>query len=121
MSSPDHTKEAGLAGASGGTILIGLINLLGPGPFKEVAIILSPSMAVILSALWLYIRRRLSANLGNSYVEGELNKAEELLARIEADPNATQSGKDRARAEVETLRSLQFQIHRKWIEAVIEN
>ena len=59
--SPDEKKasptEAGIAGASGGTLLAGLAQLLpNDNPWKPVLVLLAPGVSALLSGAWYQFR-----------------------------------------------------------------
>lgn len=113
---------AGVAGASGGTGLLALVSSIpDANPWKALLTFATPSAAIAISAIWLYLKTKFDNWIADRTIRDEITKAEQALAAIEADSNSTDRLKSEARKHVEALRILQIQLHRNRIQIVVDS
>jgi hypothetical protein len=112
---------AGVAGASGGT---GILALVGSLPdtsiWKPVLTYAAPTIAVLVSAIWLFAKSRFDAWLADRSLAAEIEKAVGGLRDLEGDPNCSEKVKRNARTHVDGLKLLRIQLHSKRVRAIID-
>jgi hypothetical protein len=111
---------SGVAGASTGTGIIALIELIPDNsPFRNIVLYLAPSATVVASVAWAHMETSVKSWLDDRRIKHEAHKARQLAKRIDKDPHATESHKSQMRQEAERLDVLVMQVHRNRVEAFI--
>jgi hypothetical protein len=115
------TTGAGATGASAGTLLVLLArNLPDNNPWKSWALILAPSLAVLLS--WLLVRVRLEAD----YYLSKRNRQrvfDNITARIREaldNPLTSEEHKDSMRKQLEQVEKLRIDAEREQLQLVLK-
>jgi hypothetical protein len=98
------TVGAGVAGATGGTSLLALVNTIPDSSrWKPVLTFASPTIAVAISGLWVFLKTRLEIWGDDRSLDSELKKAEETLKVIESDKSSSDKTTEDARKKMEAL------------------
>lgn len=114
------TREATIAGASSGTVLASLFSLMAEGTGKSVLLILAPTIAVIVTAVWGLAVSLLSDKVADWKISSQLKRAEKILQDLRSDPASNPETIKSAEDQVEALKLLEIQLSQKRIEAVLE-
>jgi hypothetical protein len=113
---------AGVAGASGGTGLLALVNSIpDTNHWKPLLTFASPTMAVAISGLWVFAMARLDNWVAERSLSSELTKAEAALQAIEVDQQSSERVRKEARAKVEALRLLKLTLHANRAQAIVKS
>lgn len=111
--------QGGVAGASTGTTLLVLVNLLPEGSLiKPVLTYLSPAITVVTGLTWAYAISTLKNWLDDRRLKAESEKAKELIRRIESDPRVSEEHKKAIRQKSEELDLILIEIHTDRIETI---
>jgi len=114
------TVGAGVAGASGGTGLLALVNSVPDAShWKPLLMFASPTIAVVISGLWVFAMKRLDNWVAERSLDSELKKAESALRAIELDQQSSDRVRKEARAKVEALRMLKLTLHSNRAQAIV--
>lgn len=98
---------AGVAGAGGGTLLIVVAKLLPEGHFlKSILPLAAPSIAVTLSALWLWLQVEIINYWRDKRLKTLAMRAKLLLEEALKNPNTTEKHREMIRAKLEELEIL---------------
>lgn len=127
MSSPNRATRnnnvsAGLFGAGGGTALVILINSY-VSPTNQIHALLiwaAPSLSVIISGLWLKLKRWIDARSDDYALNRELTRAKAAALEIENDPKASARAKADARKRLDGMQSLKMTLHDRRAQAILE-
>lgn len=118
----DTNVGAGVAGASGGTGVLAVVNLLPEGSMWRVLLTFaSPTLAVFISAMWVLVKAWIDRWVSERYIESELRKAEFELAKIEACVASSETIKQEAREKVDALRLIKLNLHSNRVLAVVDS
>lgn len=108
------------AGVTGGTGLLALVNSIpDTNHWKPLLTLASPTVAVVISALWGFLMSRVQNWVSEKTLDSELKKAEAACDKVESDERSSQKAKEDARAKMEFLRSMKLMYHSKRVEAII--
>jgi len=111
---------AAVAGASGGTGLLALVNAIPDNShWKPLLIFASPTISIAITGIWVFVMKRLDNWLADRSLDAELRKAETALRAIEADPQSSERVKKDARTKVEALRMLKLTLHSNRAQAIV--
>ena len=113
------TREATVAGASSGTVLASLFSLMAEGTGKAMLLILAPTIAVVVTAVWGLTVSILSDRVADWKISRQLKRAEKILQDLRTDPNSNQETIKSAEGQVEALKLLEIELSQKRIEAVL--
>jgi hypothetical protein len=115
------TVGAGVAGASGGTGLLAVVNSIpDTSHWKPLLMFAAPTIAVAISGLWALAMKWLDNWIADRSLDSELRKAETTLLAIEADQRSSDRIRKEARAKVEALRLLKITLHSNRAQAIVD-
>src|ERR1044072_3125310 len=96
--------RGGIAGASAGTGLLALVNLLPDGsPLRLVLTYLSPSITILTTLLWSHVYLSIQGWLNDWGLSVESRKVKHLLRQVESDPQSSEQHKRKMREKSEHL------------------
>lgn len=114
--------EAGVAGASGGSLLAGLAQLLLPekSPWKPALVLIAPGVSVALSAVWYEVRKRVRRYFRQRDLTVKVERMRRTLEAIIDNPRISQEDRDDARQRLEQLNRVKLQLDWDHLQALIE-
>jgi hypothetical protein len=90
----DIKFEAGMAGASVGTVLIILANNLSEdNAIKQLLVIIIPSISVVIGSCWNWFKSSVTNYLDEKTLNKNRKRLKELIAEASNDPNSTEKYK----------------------------
>jgi hypothetical protein len=111
--------QGGVAGASTGTSLLVLLNLLpDKSLLKPILTYLSPSITIVTSLAWAYTTSAFKDWLNDKRIAAEREKIKQLVHQVELDPQSSEEHKKAVRKESEKVELTLIEIHTERIEAI---
>jgi hypothetical protein len=114
------TAVAGVGGIGGGTLLVVIAESLPDGhwakPFLYWA---APTASVTLTAVWIWIQRRVVRWDREREQRTAVMKAKAVLTQALANPQTTSEHRDRLRSQLEALELLEVEDHMERIRLII--
>lgn len=122
MSDPSKgvSREAGVAGASSGTVLASLFSLMDDGSAKSALLIIAPALAIAVAALWSILVPILNDKLADWKIAREQDRAQNFLENLKSDPTATPEVIKKAEADTQALKLVVLSLSQKRVQAVLD-
>ena len=109
-----------MAGAGGGTVLVLLAEQLPDGtPYKPYLLIIAPTLAIVLSALWLRAKRALDHVAEIREADKVLTLARATLTQAELAADSDPEHLKRLKTKIDELELIKMQILRRRMRLLI--
>jgi len=113
--------EAGLTGASAGTLLVVFANNLpDDNLLKPWLVLFAPSISIAISSFWIWLKAQTEKINKNLVTNRQLLKAEQTVKKLNEDPNISNENKEKSRKMLEQLQMKALRSQLKRVELLIE-